>query len=167
MENKNVGYMIIGIAVLLIVVIFLYDHALKQIVVESCGEAHSLVCPMNQTIDQQTYLALGIVGFLVIVAIILIISKPSERIVIQEKTIKVKVPFKEKKKEVDTSNLVADEKRLIELLKDGGNAMFQADLMEKMALGKVGMTRLLDKLEAKQFIERKRRGMNNIVVLKN
>ena len=45
--------------------------------------------------------------------------------------------------------------------------MFQADVMEKIGIGKVGMTRLLDKLEAKQIIERKRRGMNNMIVLKD
>jgi uncharacterized membrane protein len=39
--------------------------------------------------------------------------------------------------------------------------------MEKLGVGKVGITRLLDKLEAKQLIERKRRGMNNVVVLRN
>jgi len=39
--------------------------------------------------------------------------------------------------------------------------------MERLQVGKVGVTRLLDKLEAKQIVERKRRGMNNIVVLKD
>ena len=39
--------------------------------------------------------------------------------------------------------------------------------MEKLGTGKVGITRLLDKLESKQIIERKRRGMNNVVVLKD
>ena len=38
--------------------------------------------------------------------------------------------------------------------------------MERLNTGKVKITRLLDKLEAKDLIERKRRGMNNIVVLK-
>ena len=45
--------------------------------------------------------------------------------------------------------------------------MFQKTLAEKLELGKVGMTRLLDKLESKEIIERKRRGMNNFVVLKH
>ena len=45
--------------------------------------------------------------------------------------------------------------------------MFQPDLMEKLEIGKVKTTRLLDKLEAKQLIERKRRGMNNLVVLRD
>ena len=59
-----------------------------------------------------------------------------------------------------------DEKKVIELVINEGKAMFQKELMDKLEIGKVKMTRLLDKLEAKQFIIRKRRGMNNIVVLK-
>ena len=68
---------------------------------------------------------------------------------------------------MDLSNIDKDEKRVVDLLIGEDNAMFQADLMEKLGIGKVKMTRLLDKLEAKQIIERKRRGMNNIVILKN
>src|SRR3989344_3743780 len=165
MENKNVGYMILGIAVLLIVIIFLYNNALKEIIVGSCGIEHAVSCPMTQSVNQQTYLALGIVGLLIVIAIILIFSKPYERIVIQEKKVRVEVP--EKKKKIDTSSLNKDEKKVIELLQKENGTMFQADLMEKIEVGKVGMTRLLDKLEAKQFIERKRRGMNNVVGLRN
>src|SRR3989339_533570 len=60
-----------------------------------------------------------------------------------------------------------DEKKVIKLLQEENGGMFQADLMEKLEIGKVKATRLLDKLEAKQLIERKRRGMNNLVVLRN
>ena len=59
-----------------------------------------------------------------------------------------------------------NEKKVIEILQNENGAIFQKTLMEKLDIGKVGITRLLDKLEAKQIIERKRRGMNNIVVLK-
>jgi len=55
----------------------------------------------------------------------------------------------------------------MELLIKEGKAMFQSDLMEKLEIGKVKTTRLLDKLESKQLIERKRRGRNNIVVLRS
>ena len=44
--------------------------------------------------------------------------------------------------------------------------MFQADLVDKSGFGKVKVTRILDRLESKNLIERKRRGMNNIVALK-
>ena len=60
-----------------------------------------------------------------------------------------------------------DEKAVISILQKENGAIFQSTLMESLGIGKVGITRLLDKLEAKQLIERKRRGMNNIVVLKD
>ena len=75
--------------------------------------------------------------------------------------------IKERKKKIDFSNIDKDEKKIVNLLLQEDNAMFQADLMEKLGIGKVKTTRILDKLEAKQIIERKRRGMNNIVILKN
>ena len=75
--------------------------------------------------------------------------------------------IKERKKKIDFSNIDKDEKKIVDLLLQEDNAMFQADLMEKLGIGKVKTTRILDKLEAKQIIERKRRGMNNIVILKN
>ena len=56
--------------------------------------------------------------------------------------------------------------RALKILQNENGTIFQADLMEKLETGKVGITRLLDKLEAKQLIERKRRGMTNIVILK-
>ena len=44
--------------------------------------------------------------------------------------------------------------------------MFQADLVDKCGFGKVKVTRILDGLENKGLVERKRRGMSNIVILK-
>lgn len=162
MENKHVGYLILGIAALLIVIIFLYQNALEEVVSLSCGLEHGATCPMNQTIKQQTYLALGIVGILIVIAGLLIFSKPKEKVVIKEKKIRVK----EKRKKPSAKGLDAKEKKVLDLIEKEEGAMFQSELKERLGIGKVGMTRLLDKLEAKQFIERKRRGMNNIVVLK-
>jgi uncharacterized membrane protein len=44
--------------------------------------------------------------------------------------------------------------------------MFQSDIIEKTKLNKVKITRILDSLEAQNLIERKRRGMTNLVILK-
>ncbi len=159
MENKNVGYLILGIAVTLVFIIFLFNSALKEIVSLGCEAEHGTSCPMYQSINQQTYLALAIVGILVLIGLFLIFSKQTERIVIKK--------VKERKKKLDTSKLSKDEKELVNLLVKENKAMFQADLKEKLEIGKVKLTRLLDKLEDKQFIERKRRGMNNLVVLKD
>jgi 5-methylcytosine-specific restriction endonuclease McrBC regulatory subunit McrC len=164
MENKNVGYILLGIAVLLVIIIFLFQSALNEIMASTCalgGEEHSVSCPMSEGINQQTYLSLGIVGLLMIVGIVLIFSKPAERVIVK------KVKVREKRKKIDTSKLDKDERKVVNLLQEEHGGMFQATLKEKLDIGKVKLTRLLDKLEAKQLIERKRRGMNNIVVLKS
>ncbi len=158
MENKHVGFLVLGIAALLVAIIFLFQNALTQIVTSSCS-MELTACPMYKTISQQTYLALAIVGVLITIGLVLIFAKPREKIVIRT--------VREKKKKLNLDGLEKNEKAVIALLMKENNAMFQSSLMEKLNIGKVGLTRLLDKLEAKQLIERKRRGMNNIVVLKN
>jgi uncharacterized protein with ATP-grasp and redox domains len=157
MENKQVGWLIIGIALVIVGIIFLFNSALKDVVKSSCSMEES-VCPMYKTISQQTYLSLAIVGVLVMMGIIFLFMKPKEKIIVKK--------IKDKQKEIDISNLEKDEKEVVKILKNEGGAIFQSTLMEKLESGKVKITRLLDKLEAKQIIERKRRGMNNIVVLK-
>ncbi|MBM3234180.1 hypothetical protein FJZ19_03730 [Candidatus Pacearchaeota archaeon] len=95
---------------------------------------------------------------IIIIGIVLILSKEEKQIITKK--------IKDKKKKIALDNLDKKEREAVKIL-ERENAVFQADLMEKLGIGKVGITRLLDKLEAKQIIERKRRGMNNIVVLKN
>ena len=116
---------------------------------------------MFDTIGVQTWISLSIAGLVFIIGLFLMFTKQPEKIVVH------KIKEKEKKKKLDLKNLDKEEKKVISLLQEENGAIFQASLMEKMGIGKVKVTRLLDKLEAKQLIERKRRGMNNIVVLKN
>ena len=44
--------------------------------------------------------------------------------------------------------------------------MFQSSLVNETKLSKVKVTRILDRLEGKSLIERKRRGMSNVIILK-
>ena len=159
MENKNVGWIIIGIAVLMIIVIFLFNGALKDIVAVSCGETHGDSCPMYDTITKQTFLALGIVGLLIMVALILIFSKPDEKKIIKTRTIK------KKKNKIDTSRYRKEDKEVLKMIREKGT-IFQAELIEKTNFGKAKMTRIIDRLEGKEIVERKRRGMTNVIVLK-
>ncbi len=133
--------------------------ALREIVASSCIGEHALSCPMYSTINQQTYLSLSIVGLLIIIGLVLIFNKPEEKIIIRK--IKEHVP----KKEIDLSDLKSEEKKIFKLVREQ-KAMFQADLIEKSNMGKVKVSRILDRLEGKGLIERKRRGMNNLVVFK-
>jgi uncharacterized membrane protein len=111
---------------------------------------------MYDTISVQTWISLAIAGLILVIGLFLVFSKEREKIIVK----------KEKKKPVNLSGLEKKEKEVVKLIQEENGAIFQATLMEKLGIGKVGLTRLLDKLEAKQIIERKRRGMNNIVVLK-
>lgn len=159
MENKNVGWLIIGIAIVIIGVIFIFNQALKDIVEESCTMEGHDNCTMYDTISNQTYLALSIVGILVIVGIFLIFSKQSERVIVQE------VEKEKPVKNIDTSNLKAEELTVFKLIQEQ-KTIFQADLIEKTGYSKAKITRIIDRLEGQGFVERKRRGMTNVVVLK-
>lgn len=157
MENKNVGWLIIGIAIAMAIIVLIFNSALKTIVGQTC--THGPTCSMYDTIKTQTWLSLAIVAVVLVIGLVIMFTKPKEKIIVKK--------IKDRKRKLDLSKLDKDEKSVINLLQDEGKAVFQADLMEKLEIGKVKTTRLLDKLEAKQFIERKRRGMNNIVVLKD
>ena len=157
MENKNVGWLIVGIAVVMAIIVLLFNSVLKDTIGLTCS--HGPTCEMYTDVNVQTWISLSIVAVVFVIGLVIMFTKPKERIVVKK--------IKEKKKKLNLSKLEKDERKVIELLLNEGKAMFQSDLMEKLEIGKVKTTRLLDKLESKQFIERKRRGMNNIVILKD
>lgn len=159
MENKKAGGLIIGIAGAVTIIILIFNFSLKSIVSTTC--THGPSCTMYSTMNAQLGLSLAVVGIILAVGFYIMFSKPEEKIIIK------KVKEKQKKKTFDLSKLDKDGKKAMKLIQEEGNAMFQKDLMEKLEIGKVKMTRLIDKLEAKEMVIRKRRGMNNIVVLKD
>ncbi|MEK6858536.1 MAG: MarR family transcriptional regulator [Nanoarchaeota archaeon] len=160
MENRTVGWLIIGISVVIVGIILLFNQAMLTIVEQGCPVEHSTdVCPAFDTIQEQTYLSLAIVAILFAVGIVLLFSKPSEKIVVR------RVIEKQKRPSVDVRSLSADERAVLTLI-EKERALFQADLGEKTGFAKVKITRILDKFESQGLIERKRRGMHNLVVLK-
>lgn len=162
MENKYVGYLLFGVSVLIILIIFMYQNALTSFVDSSCTLAHGEeYCPMYDTISQQTYLALGIVGILILVSFILIFAKPQEKIILKTKMVEKRL----EKKKFDLSELKPEEKHVFKIIREN-KTIFQADLIEKTSFSKTKMSRIIDRLEGKGMVERKRRGMTNVVVLK-
>ena len=153
MENRKVGYLIVGIALVMLAIVMAFNVGLKNIVGETCS--HGPTCTMYDTISLQTWVSVGVVGLLFIIGLFLVFSKQQVKIITKNK----------KAKKISLDGLDSREREIVGLIQKEG-AIFQATLMEKLNLGKVGITRVLDKLEAKQIIERKRRGMNNVIVLK-
>ncbi len=161
MENKHVGWIMLGISVLIVFLVFLFNNTLMESVKNSCFIQHGDVksCEMYDSVNYQTYFALAIVGVLIVFGLFLIFSKPNERIIVK------KIKEKKIEKKVDLSSFRPEEKQVYNFVKENG-AMFQADLIEKTGFSKAKMTRIIDKLEGNDLVERKRRGMTNVVVLK-
>lgn len=163
MKNKNVGFLIVGISILIILVIFLFNQGMTSIVNESCS--HGPECGMYKTINTQTYLSLIIAGIVLLIGLFFIFSKENEKIII--KKIRPEANLKPKKfNKQSLENLNDDEKTIMNLLLQNKGSIFQSELIEKANLNKVKITRILDSLEAQELIERKRRGMTNIVMIK-
>lgn len=158
MENKNVGWLIIGIGIVMAIIVMLFNQVIKTNIGLTCS--HGPTCGMYTGLKVQTWISLSIVAIVLAIGVFILFMKPKEKIILKTKTIK------EKKKPISLEGLDRQEKQVIKLIQEENGAIFQATLMEKLGIGKVGITRLLDKLEAKQLVERKRRGMNNIVVLR-
>jgi hypothetical protein len=168
MKNKVVGFIIIGIAVLIGFIIYSFNRAMTKIVNTSCE--HGPACPMWGSIDFQTNLSIGIMVLVVIIGLCLIFFGKEDKIITKVKTIKQQIEPKSISKEnyqKIMSELSEDENLVFEKILEAEGTIFQSDLVEQSKLAKVKVTRLLDKLEGKNLIERKRRGMTNIVILKH
>jgi uncharacterized membrane protein len=163
MRNKNVGYLIVGIAILILIIIFIFNQGMTQIVNATCS--HGPSCTMYTTIKTQTYFSLAIAGLILIIGLFLILSKENEKIVIRQiKPLKTLEAKKFNKKSLE--GLDNEERKIMNLLLENKGNMFQSDIIQKTNLNKVKITRILDSLESQGLIERKRRGMTNIVMLK-
>tara|TARA_Y100000034_G_C6743769_1_gene330208 strand:+ start:206 stop:709 length:504 start_codon:yes stop_codon:yes gene_type:complete len=167
MKNKTVGVVIIILTILLTILVFSFrayyvESELQRVIDTSGGvcEHTGEGCPHEEInkINPIVYTSIAVLVLLLLIGIYLIVPK-KQKVIIKK--------IKQRKKRISLKGLNNEEKKVIGLLQEESGAIFQRTLMEKLEIGKVKMTRILDKLEAKQLIERKRRGMNNIIVLKN
>lgn len=159
MKNKNVGFLITGIAIVIAIIVLIFNLGLRKIVSGTCVSPN---CPMYNTIAIQTWISLAIAGLVLVIGLFLIFSKEEEKIVVK----KVKEKVEEKRKPIDYTKLDRDEKIIMKKIEEADGTIFQSDLVEKSGFSKVKVSRILDRLEGKQLLERKRRGMTNVVVLK-
>jgi len=166
MKNRAVGFFIIGISALVGFVIFLFNRALTNIVNTTCS--HGSSCPMWHTIKFQTNISIGIMTFILVIGAYLVFSEELARLstkLFPLKEIKSKEIIKTSYKKI-LKTLNSDQKLVFEKIIKEQGAIFQSKLVETTGFNKVKVTRVLDKLEGKNLIERKRRGMSNVVILK-
>ena len=69
-------------------------------------------------------------------------------------------------RKADTSKMDPVERQIHDLLVANNGSVLQAEIVRATGLTKVKVTRILDRLETMNVLERRRRGMSNIVILK-
>lgn len=161
-NNRTIGYAVIAFSVILIAILafvkFNYDTQSTFLceVVSKNPDFDMAQCPAHKS-NASWYITLSFGISFLILGIGLYLSFFS------------KLPLPETKKEfaqIDISKLDEEEKMVYNKLKEKSGSMYQSDLVKETGFTKVKITRILDKLETSGILERKRRGMANIVVLK-
>jgi len=164
MKNRTVGMLIVGIALVIGAIIYMFNQAMTTIVATECS--HGLSCPMWGTIDFQTNVAIGLMAIVIGIGLYLVFFSKDEMVIkrITER-LDIKRPTKETYGKV-LKTLQGDERLVLEKVIEAEGSIFQSDLVDRTGLGKVKVSRILDKLEGKGLVETKTRGITNVVLLK-
>ena len=158
MKSKQLGYMIVGISIIVIIMMFSFSWILEQQQIKACEESClendgicSLeACPFHQQGNRNNLFIISFVSVLVAflggLGAYLAFAKSEEVI-----TTRI----------YDVSKLNDEEKRAFSMIKEHKEGIYQSTLISK-----VRMTRILDRLEGLGLIERRRRGMANMIFVK-
>jgi len=160
-SGKELGWILIGIAVALFLVMsFMVSNILQLQTLLAAAQGCTLpdsVCPYKNNIPIPAVLGYIIDASIAGLGLFLIVSrKQTERITMESK---------EKWRKLERT-LEGEEKKIYDIVGQSGGFIFQNELVGRSGMNKVKVTRVLDKLEARGLVERKRRGMANVVTLK-
>jgi len=163
---KNVGFnlKILGIILILIAIgLFFITFSFTQTLMSLRLELHEEcplppeACPYKASVPVESLagfvlaITIGILG-----AIITLTTTQTQRSLFQER----------KKRKGLMKSLEGEERKIYNLIVSSDGFMFQSDLIKKSGFSKVKVSRILDRLETKDIVERRRRGMANVVILK-
>ena len=161
LNRKKIGILLVGLSLLLFLILILSKTEVDVQEAFLCEAVHSNPtltmeqCPVHTSNLSWLFVVLFAISALILalgVYLMFALPRPNEA--------------KEDVSPLDFSKLDEQEARVCNLLKEHEGSMYQSDLMKELNLSKVQMTRILDKLETRKIVERKRRGMTNIVVLR-
>ncbi len=160
MDKKTVGIMFIILAVVVAIFTLWVTEDLKklnQYLHKDCTLPAD-VCPFNTLLPSETIVGLIISVIMAGIGLYLIVSSKKDSV----------TKFAESRKKEDViKTLAGEEVMAYNTILSSGGTIFQSELVEKSGLDKVKISRVLDRLEGKGLIERKRRGMSNVIVLRH
>ncbi len=160
-NSKTLGSLLIGFSIILLFVLTFVklDYDFQSGLLCDQYQKNNLDmknCPVHTSNASWFILASFGVGFLVLGLGGYMVFMPKISIGSEKKEFKP----------IDLSVLAEEEKKVYTTIKGKGGSAFQTDIIADTGFGKVKVTRILDRLELKEVLERKRRGMTNIIVLK-
>lgn len=158
-DLKKVGAILVVFSIVLFVILYFITSLIIQLRLqlhETCPLPPES-CPYKGSVPTEVLAGFVIDAAMGIFGVSLLITHyRSERLTTMDKA-KVNESLK---------SLQDDEKKVYDLIVAADGFIFQNDLMKKTGYSKVKISRILDKLEIRGIVERRRRGMANIVVLK-
>lgn len=154
---REAGFALIAISIILFFVMVSITNQLNGYIHASCTHPAGEVCPMASELPIQSYAGFSLDFVIGGFGVFLVYkSRQFEKIRTSRKQ-----DFEKTLKQLD-----GDEKKVYELISSSDGVVFQSDIVEKTGFQKVKVTRLLDRMEHRGLVERRRRGMSNIVLIK-
>ncbi len=163
LTKKHIGGILIGISITLLIILgwvkFDVDKQ-EAFICQTIDKDPALTmedCPVHKSnVSWLMVVAFGIVFLILASGIVILLfpqsaSMPAPKAVFQE---------------IDIAKLSEEEKQVYGLLKNKGGSAYQSDIVKETGFSKVRVTRILDRMASQQLIDRQRRGMTNLVVLK-
>jgi len=164
MKPRHLGISIIIVSIIVIGMLFYFNSILNkqnlEICSESCGTQEGASCsiescPFNAEHNNSEgfiFIMGLLVAFLGGIGFYLTLTK-AEKLIEQ--------------KEYDLTKLNSEEKEIFLFIKENKDkGVYQSNIVEKFNIPKSKVSRILDKMERLEIIEKKRRGMTNIILLK-
>lgn len=157
MKNKHLGVILVIISLLVLTTLIVYNLQIKSLIDDLMASSGGSCIIEGECVHEKSlfplYLGSIVFAFLLSLGIYLIFFE--------------KKPMQEEKKKIEIpKDLDEEEKKIIEILNSKEGSAYQSDLIKETGFSKVKITRILDKLEHRKLIDRKRRGMTNLVILK-
>lgn len=155
--NRWVGITLSIISIIILIIMASFSIKIAKINAAGCVHIDGGPCPLIGHIPLDSYIGAALLATIFILGIKISLKSVASEKMRKEQGDKSKMLVK---------SLKGDEKKAYELIMESQGAVFQSELVEKMGCSKVKVSRILDKLEGKNLIERRRCGLANMVLMK-
>lgn len=155
---RLIGIIISAVSVVALIMIISGTYPLALQGHLDCSQASRNSCTIVGHFPLETFAGSGALAALIILGFWMFIKSGREIYVIDSSNTA---------KSAAAKSLTNEEKTIYDMVIKNQGTIFQSDIVKNLGYSKVKISRLIDRLESKNLIERRRRGMANLIVLKS